>query len=119
MNPGTYVTCEGSTFFEDPHWHHRFLGDIFLDGPEADQTEDSNNDGGNDIGRVPREENSSGGQTEKERCWAADEDDDTENINPLDFLLERCGIGFESEKEINSDDNDNDDWDVDVEDPAY
>jgi len=118
MNPGTDVTSQGSTFFEDSHWHHGFFYNIILDKPEQNQAKDTDDKRCDDIGRCPGEDDSSGGKSEEERCSAADKDDDAKVIDSFEFLADRGRVGSKGKEEPDASGNDDDNGNVDVEDPV-
>jgi hypothetical protein len=115
--PSANISSQRCALFEHSHWHHRFLCKTLLDEPKENQTGSADDNGGNDVSCVPIVKNTSGGETEEEGGCTTDKDNDTEDINSLEFLFESRCIGFESEEEPDSNDNDDNDGNVDIKDP--
>jgi len=117
VNPGTDVSCKCGTFFEDAHWHHGFFDNVIFDEPEEDHAKDTDDERCDDIGGDPGVDDSSGGESEEERCSAADKDDNAEVVDTLEFLSDGSRVRLEGKEEPDSGGNDNDDRDIDVKNP--
>jgi len=50
MDPGSQVPGQRRPFFEHSHWHHWFLGDVFLDYPESNHAENTDDQRNNHAG---------------------------------------------------------------------